>query len=772
MYVRHVQRPFILAVLLSGAWFTGQRCEATKRALTAQDEIGLSHFGNPYSGHPESVFFSPDERYFVVSTERGLLAQNKPESTLRVYSSESVRKFLLLGDEAHEPSPIWIFKRATSKEGPVISSLRWLANSASIAFLLKTPEGLNRLFVANVKTKSVYPLTPENQNVTAFDIRDEMHFVYSVLSPEIRSRSIRAKRANSIVGTGRPLDELLFPDDFGLLSQMYERSDLWAVVNGKRFPVRDQSSHKILELYLKGQEALLLSPNGRFVVTARAVGLIPPTWETLYPPPALSSVYRVRAGQQDLQSLTGIRYVSEYVLVDLISGSTKPLTNAPMGEAAGWYGLTAAAWSADGRSIALSNTFIRSEADASRSQPRTPCVAVVDLRGQTSGCVDQRQRGENESYITEGVQFLPGSKTRLRIKLYLAGSLQCHTYVQTDAGSWELQGTVSRSLPAERPLSVTVKERFDSPPVLVATDESSKISRVIWNPNPQLKGIELSDVSVFRWKDQTGLNWVGGLYKPIGYVRGHAYPLVIQTHGFHEDQFEASGVFPTGFAAQQLAAAGFVVLQVRDCPGRVTPREGQCNVAGYKAAIETLAEEGIVDLERVGIIGFSRTCYYVMEALTTGTIPFKAASITDGVNEGYFQYITSVDDSDNALAREANAMNGAAPFGKGLQEWLEKSPAFNADKVNTPLQVVAAGRAGVLFMWEPYAALRYLNRPVDLVVLNTSEHVLTNPKARIISQGGTVDWFRFWLKDEEDTDPAKVEQYARWRRLRMNAMNN
>jgi hypothetical protein len=36
----------------------------------------------------------------------------------------------------------------------------------------------------------------------------------------------------------------------------------------------------------------------------------------------------------------------------------------------------------------------------------------------------------------------------------------------------------------------------------------------------------------------------------------------------------------------------------------------------------------------------------------------------------------------------------------------------------------------------------------------------------MISQGGTVDWFRFWLKGEEDPDPAKTEQYKRWRELR------
>jgi len=29
-----------------------------------------------------------------------------------------------------------------------------------------------------------------------------------------------------------------------------------------------------------------------------------------------------------------------------------------------------------------------------------------------------------------------------------------------------------------------------------------------------------------------------------------------------------------------------------------------------------------------------------------------------------------------------------------------------------------------------------------------------------------VDWFSFWLKGEEDPDPAKAEQYKRWRKLR------
>ena len=40
------------------------------------------------------------------------------------------------------------------------------------------------------------------------------------------------------------------------------------------------------------------------------------------------------------------------------------------------------------------------------------------------------------------------------------------------------------------------------------------------------------------------------------------------------------------------------------------------------------------------------------------------------------------------------------------------------------------------------------------------------------SQGGSVDWFRFWLQGYEDPDPAKAEQYKRWRGLRKMQSDN
>ena len=169
-----------------------------------------------------------------------------------------------------------------------------------------------------------------------------------------------------------------------------------------------------------------------------------------------------------------------------------------------------------------------------------------------------------------------------------------------------------------------------------------------------------------------------------------------------------------------------------------------------------------MDAGRIGIIGFSATCFPVMETLTTKSF-LKAASVTDGIMVDYFQYMTGGSD---AVANEFNSAIGAKPFGEGLEQWLKRSPGFNLDKINTPLMVVGLGPVSLLDMWQPYAGLRYLHKPVDLIMLNTDEHVLTSPAVRMASQGGSVDWFRFWLQDYEDPSPAKAEQYTRWRELK------
>lgn len=757
---------FCLPLLCMGVASAGTRPEASKRRFTVADDIGLVQFGYP------GYAFSPNGRYFVVDTTRGRLELNRPEDTLRVYRTEDVRQLLSHRGNGPEPLPVWTLSKSTYKDGPIISKTRWLADSSGIAFLAKTTTGNDQLFLADVKTRTVHALTPSQVQVTGFDIRDRNHVVYSILSSAVFEKASDERRSPTVVATGKSIHDLLFPES--RLRHWYDLSELWVLENGRRFRIDDKGSGKPIPLYPdpEGQfSELVLSPDGLSVVTTLALETIPSEWETLYPPSYPTHPWKIRAGHQNLQALSGLTYWKEYVLINLPSGRVKPLTNAPEGIFAGW-GLAAAAakWSADGRSIVLPNTFLPPTSGVENKQPTRPCVAVVDLSSNRTSCVVHvsSQTEENWRFVS-GVGFAPHSRDRVVIEYSTPNGSGVTSYLRLGNASWS-EESATKDPEIQRPLiDISVHQGLNDPPVLVATERATRVSHIIWNPNPQLKTIELGEASVIKWKDKHGHPWSGGLYKPPDFIVDHRYPLVIQTHGFDESEFVPSGLLSTAFAARELAATGIIVLQVKDPDDGCryeTPEEAPCYVDGFEAGVQQLVADGLVDPNHIGIVGFSRSCYHVLQMLTTSALHIQAASITDGVNLGYFQYLVGIDEFNDGVAHEANVMNGGPPVGQGLQHWLKSSPEFNLDKVTAPLQVVGISLESLLSQWEPYAILRYLNKPVDLILLGDGTHVLTNPAQRMMSQGGSLDWFRFWLKDEVDPDPAKAEQYTRWHKMR------
>jgi hypothetical protein len=721
--------------------------QQAKKPFTVADEIGLTLFGDLEGGTPE-VHFSADGSYFAVWAERGRLDLNCPQDSLRFYDSRAVENFLEHSNERQPPSPRWIVTLSTNKEGRIIDDWRWLGDSSGVAFRERATGGKQRLVLADLREKTLEPLTSAMETIGVFDIRDRQHYVYTVVSAAEREKMQAERQAPMLVGTGHKLSQLLLPDDPRTIRGLSSRGHLWAVVGHKRFEIK----HAGVALVPEGN--LVLSPDGLSVATTLLVPEFPQSWETLYPPPYASSPYRLQVGKP----------VHQYVRIDLQSGSIGALTDAPTSNDAGWWAGDTPHWSSDGQEILLPGTFL----DSKDHKPSRPCVAVVDVTSNTRTCVEMikghTETGVEENYhAIRNAQFAEGDKHRVIVSFidHWDQSIKATEYRRTADGTWQEVAQIKGEPKLEHNgFEVTVEQGFNEPPLLVVKRKQS--SRVIWDPNPQLKTIDLGQASVYKWTDKEGRLWRGGLFKPNNYEPGRSYPLVIQTHGFAEAEFRPSGVFPTAFAARALAAVGIAVLQVGggDCP-IATLDEGPCAVSGYEAATNQLVSEGLVDPEKIGIIGFSRTCFYVMEALTTGSLRLKAASITDGVMEDYLQYMMF-----DVGANEANSMIGAKPFGEGLQQWFRRSPGFNLNKVTAPLLVVGNGPLSLLGMWEPYAGLRYLQKPVDLIMLNTDEHVLTNPVVRMASQGGSVDWFCFWLKDEEDPDPSKAEQYIRWHQLR------
>src|SRR5580658_7890270 len=190
-----------------------------------------------------------------------------------------------------------------------------------------------------------------------------------------------------------------------------------------------------------------------------------------------------------------------------------------------------------------------------------------------------------------------------------------------------------------------------------------------------------------------------------------------------------------------------------------TPKEAPLARAAYESAIDYLNRRGLIDVNRVGIIGFSRTFWYVTYTLTHSKQHFAAAAIADGVDYSYFQSMLSP-----AVAFES--VYGGPPFGKSMSRWLKESPAFLMDKVETPLRIQTLYPGSLLGDWHWFSGLSHLGKPVEMIYVPEGVHVLERPWDRMVSQQGNVDWFCFWIKGQEDPDPAKVEQYQRWRELR------
>src|SRR5437899_3313659 len=77
-----------------------------KRPFTVADDIGLTLFEVQGGGAPE-IHFSPDGKYFAVWTERGSVARNCVEDSLRFYRMQDVEAFLK-DDHVQPPKPVWI----------------------------------------------------------------------------------------------------------------------------------------------------------------------------------------------------------------------------------------------------------------------------------------------------------------------------------------------------------------------------------------------------------------------------------------------------------------------------------------------------------------------------------------------------------------------------------------------------------------------------------------------------------------------------------------
>jgi hypothetical protein len=84
-------------------------------------------------------------------------------------------------------------------------------------------------------------------------------------------------------------------------------------------------------------------------------------------------------------------------------------------------------------------------------------------------------------------------------------------------------------------------------------------------------------------------------------------------------------------------------------------------------------------------------------------------------------------------------VNGGSPFGEGLKLWVERSPEFGLEKIQTPLRIVSENRGVTLIDYPWYSASVRLGKPVEMVIMPDGEHYLRKPWERMIDSQGNVD---------------------------------
>ncbi|MGB2664446.1 MAG: hypothetical protein WAK48_10605 [Candidatus Acidiferrum sp.] len=662
---------------------------------------GNRRFGGDSAGDIAS--FSPDGKRFALVLRKGNVEGNTNDFSLLLCQT---------ADALQGPKPQILLKMSSSSERDAISQIRWLADNDTLVFLGEKPGEVSQLYSFQISNGVLKKLTHHPTAIITYDISGNGRAIAFKAEPE--ERKILDKQQGSsreIVIEGQDLYRILAGD----YSLPEGNKVFWQTAGSPPRPVPVDRG------YFPGWGPFLLSPDGRYLLFSEelANNRIPPEWRG-YDDSRLQQMLATEVFE------TAASGLQQYFLFDSENGSTAALIDSPI---LGSYGVS---WSKDAKSIFLLSSYLP--------------LDVTDP-------IERKARTGRESPLEVE---LPSRKYRKIAK---------------------------EAIPAKQlqmsPIEVALEQDANTPPKLYANDPKTHQKALLLDLNPQFGELQFGGVETIEWEVR-GAKVIGGLYLPPDYEPGKRYPLVIQTHGFQPTEFSMDGrsEWSSGFAARPLAARGIVVLQSygfkdgQESHDRIgddrslgaTAEESfkNFNALAYEGAIDFLGKKGIIDRNRVGIVGFSRTACFVAYTLTHSKYRFAAASLVDGIGCGYLDEL-----SDPGGAWDYDALNGGAmPFGEGLKLWLKNSPGFNLDKVETPMRLVALGDHSVLQFWEWYIGLSLQKKNVDLVLIPDASHLYGKAAECLLKQQGLVDWFAFWLKGEEDPAPAKAEQYARWQKLR------
>jgi hypothetical protein len=716
--------------------------------------------GDPATHTDRAAVFSPDGSRFIVRTRRGDVGRNAIVERLMLFSTADVLKRLAKsgGPEARSVPVATIF---THDDNHLMVSIQWLSNSA-IGFLAEDGRQIMQAFTVNVDGDKPQQLTTSSTDVVAFGLaRDSIVYFAKAPNERVVSKNVE----------GKQLLDLLFSDN---AKQAYPLLRVWRKNLSTAVATQLNVPAFRLERFL---QKIWVSPDGKHAAFLLPAADAPQYWADYVLNEYYAGVFARDSRRRDVASEAFVG-APRLELLDVESNRIRPLLDAPSGFLAGNRASLELFWLPRFNSVVVTHTYLPIVGVAAAEIARrksTPAIAEIELATASAKVIaweapvlpDKIRLVNMWTVRPRSVDWV--SPDGLRVESPgISPWPQNRLVVEFRRGADNWSG---RQLAySQRAVDVTVSEDINSRPKLFATGGACECSREILDPDTPADRFSFGHGEIVHWMDKNGVKWTGEMVLPPEFHKNVRYPLVIQTHGQIPGEFLVDGTegITTAMAAQPLANAGIVVLQVEDAnPAALTsdPREGSLFAAGYKAGIDALAARGIVDRNKVGLIAFSRTGLHLIQMLADYPDVLAAADTSDACWWGYVQdrALYFVDTYSNRGFTDITTGKGRP---ETLKEALDLDPLYRVPRTTTALRIEANGPWCMVGYYELYTLLKEAGRPVDAIYLPAGAHVLEMPAERLISQGGNVDWFRFWLQDYEDPAPEKREQYTRWRLIR------
>lgn len=274
---------------------------------------------------------------------------------------------------------------------------------------------------------------------------------------------------------------------------------------------------------------------------------------------------------------------------------------------------------------------------------------------------------------------------------------------------------------------IYTRESFTEFPNIRYSDLSFKNSKVISDANPQQSEYNWGTSELVKWTSLDGIELSGMLIKPENFDPNKKYPMIVNFYerssdGLHSHRAPSPGRSTINYSFY--TSRGYIIFNPD-----VQYRIGYPGESAYNCVIPgvtSLIEKGFVDKDNIGVQGHSWGGYQIAY-LVTKTDIFKAAEAGAPVPNmisayGGIRWWTGL--SRQFQYEHTQSRIGGTPW-EYPARYIENSPIFNIDKINTPLLVMHNDADGHVPWYqgiEFFVALRRLQKPSWFLNYNEEPH--------------------------------------------------